>query len=106
MLKDQEFTTPTGERVLVTGDAVRLSAGEAIQAYTGALVHLHVIKNVGDAVRIGEAVIVAEGAGGAVELYAPCGGRVVWIDEGLTNAEGWLVEIRTAPANAADAAQG
>lgn len=106
MLKDQEFTTPTGERVLVTGDAVRLGAGETITAYTGPLVYLHVIKNVGDAVQRDEAVIVAEGENGAVELYAPCDGTVVWIDIGLTNLEGWLVEIRTAPADAADAAQG
>ncbi|QDL91089.1 hypothetical protein FDP22_04380 [Paroceanicella profunda] len=105
MLKDQEFTTPTGERVLFSGNAVRLGAGEAIQAYTGALTHLHVIKNVGDAVLRDEAVIVAEGENGAVELYAPCDGTVVWIDEGLTNLEGWLVEIAPAPADTADAVQ-
>ena len=98
MLKGQEYLTTTGERVLISGDVAHVGAGDAIQDYTGKLLSLHVIKPVGEFVRRGEAFIVAEGAGGAVELYAPCDGTVVWINAAPENAPCWLVKIRMAPA--------
>ena len=96
MLNGKEYLSPTGERVLISGDAAHLGAGDAIQDYTGPILCLHVIKPVGEFVRRGNAVIVSEGAGGAVELYAPCDGTVLWINAAPEGAPRWLVKLRIA----------
>ncbi|MAY33582.1 MAG: hypothetical protein CMM86_13355 [Rhodovulum sp.] len=94
MLNGQEYLTPTGERVLRSGDLVRIGPGDDIRSYTGKIGYLHTIKSVGEFVQRGEAVIVAEGENGAVELYAPRDGVVVWINAALENAPPWLVTMR------------
>lgn len=98
MLNGREHLSPTGERVLISGDVAHVGPGDAIQDYTGKLLCLHVIKPVGELVRRGDAVIVAEGAGGAVELYAPCDGTVIWISAVPESEPRWLVKLRIAPA--------
>ncbi|MFD2741688.1 hypothetical protein ACFSUD_19205 [Sulfitobacter aestuarii] len=98
MLNGREYLTSTGERVLISGDVAHVGAGDAIQDYTGKLLSLHELKPVGEFVRRGDAVIVAEGEDGAVELYAPCDGTVVWINGAPESAPCWLVKLRIAPA--------
>jgi glycine cleavage system H lipoate-binding protein len=98
MLNGQEYLSPTGERVLISGDVAHVGAGDAIQDYTGKLLCLHVVKPVGALVRRGDAVIAAEGAGGAVELYAPCDGTIVWTNAAPESAPRWLFKLRIAPA--------
>jgi glycine cleavage system H lipoate-binding protein len=99
MLSGHETLTGTGERVLQTGDLVHVGSGDAIRDYTGLLVHLHVLKEVGDFIKRGEAVIVAEGDGGAVELYAPCDGTLLWINAALEDDPRWLFKLRIAPSD-------
>jgi glycine cleavage system H lipoate-binding protein len=96
MLNPLDTLMPSGERVRKTGSVVRVGAGDAIREYTGPLVSLHVLRETGEFIRRGEAVIVAEGDSGAVELYAPCDGTLLWINAALTGDPCWLFKMRCA----------
>lgn len=108
---DRKYTTHD-EWVLVDGDVITVGISDHAQDALGDIVHVE-LPEVGDEVDAGAAVCEIESSKAVAEIYAPCAGTVVAVNEALDGEEeainedpygkGWIFKMEVADAEGLDA---
>lgn len=107
-LPDNLLYTDHDEWIRREGDVVVLGITDYAQDQLGELVHIE-MPDVGDTFSAGEAVCEVESVKAVAEVYSPCDGEVIAVNEDLEDEaeqvnsapyEAWLVKLRVEDAGA------
>lgn len=103
--------TEHDEWIRLEGDVLTLGISDFAQGELGELVHVE-MPEVGDTLEAGDAACEVESVKAVAEVFTPCGGEVIEVNEALDGAEdtinsdpygeGWLVKIRISDASPLD----
>ena len=107
-LPDNLLYTDHDEWIRREGDVVVLGITDYAQDQLGELVHIE-MPDVGDTFSAGEAVCEVESVKAVADVYSPCDGEVIAVNEDLEDEaeqvnsapyEAWLVKLRVEDAGA------